>query len=187
MRDLILSLNSALVRSHLKCWDQFWTPHYKRYMNILEAVQQRATKMTAASLLQEKAKRAGTVYPGKEKAQRDPIHVYKHQMGDCNEDIARLISVEPNDGTRGNGKKMKNRKFTLNFTFSLREQWHRLLREVVGSPLLEIFKRNLEMVMGNWLYVSLLEPRVGSDDFQRCFPHSGILWYCEKNSYRLFP
>lgn len=69
--------------------------------------------MTAASLLQENAKRAGTVHPG-EKAQRDPIHVFKHRFGECNKDIVRLISLEPSDGTRGNVKMMKHRKFTLN-------------------------------------------------------------------------
>lgn len=70
--------------------------------------------MIVTSLLQEKAKRDETVHPGEEKAQRDPIHVYKHKMGECNKDIARLISVEPSDGARGNGKKVKHRRFTLN-------------------------------------------------------------------------
>lgn len=154
MRELILSLHSALVRSYLECWDQFQAPQFKRHMDILEAVQQRATKTTAASLQQEKAERDGTVHPGEEKAQGDPIHVYKHQIGERNKDIARLFSVEASDGTRGNGKKMKHRKFTLNIRrhfliVRMTEQW--LPRQLVGSPLLEIFKSHLEMVMGNWL------------------------------------
>lgn len=37
------------------------------------------------------------------------IHVYRHQMEECNKDLARLFSVEPNDGTRGHGKKMKHK------------------------------------------------------------------------------
>lgn len=124
--------------------------------NILEAVQQRATKMTEAALLQEKAKRAGTVHPREEKAQRDPIH----QMGERNKYTARLFSADASDGTRGNGKKMKHRLFTLNIRqhfliASMTEQWHRLSTEVVGSPLLELFKRHMEMVMDNWLCVSL--------------------------------
>jgi len=39
------------------------------------------------------------------------------------------------------------------------EHWHRLLREVVESPSLEILKNCLGMVLGNWLQVALPEQR----------------------------
>ena len=35
--------------------------------------------------------------------------------------------------------------------------WHRLPIEAVESPSLEIFKSHLDMVLGNWLLVALLE------------------------------
>ncbi|KAK4828681.1 hypothetical protein QYF61_000500 [Mycteria americana] len=35
----------SLVRPHLECWVQCWTPQYKRDTDILERVQQRATRM----------------------------------------------------------------------------------------------------------------------------------------------
>jgi len=37
------------------------------------------------------------------------------------------------------------------FTGRLTEHWHRLLRKVVDSPCLEIFKSHLDMVLGNQL------------------------------------
>jgi len=35
------------------------------------------------------------------------------------------------------------------------EHWHRLPREAVESPSLEILKSQLDMVLGKWLQVSL--------------------------------
>jgi len=44
MWEVILSLYSALVRLHLKCWVQFWVPQYTRDKDRLEGVQKRVTK-----------------------------------------------------------------------------------------------------------------------------------------------
>jgi len=63
------------------------------------------------------------------------------------------------------------------------KRWHRLPREVVESPSLEILKSCLDMVLGNWLnkQVTLLEQGVGPGDLQRSLTTSTIIQFCENS------
>lgn len=78
------------------------------------------------------------------------INIYKYLIAGCKEDRSRLFSAVHNDGTRGNGDKLKARKCFLsirkeNHTLTVRvaEHWNTLLREVMESQSLEIVKIQL--------------------------------------------
>ena len=125
LREVILSLYSALVRLHLKYRVQIWSSQCRRNMGLLEHIQRRFVKMIHGMeelSHEDRLRELGLFSLERRRLRDDLIAAFQYLKESCRKEGDRLFGRVCDDRSRRN--------------------------DMVGAPSLETFKTGLDSVLG---------------------------------------
>ena len=150
-KEVFLPLYTTLVRSRLEYGQAIWSPHLKKHIRKIEAVQRRATKKVPSLKklsYPERLKALNLPTLSYRRLRGDMIEVYKisHEIYDPTTSIQlpfRQTNRRGHDRTIFQIRALGDiRKFS--FKFRVAKPWNDLPQEVVSAPSLNAFKRRLD-------------------------------------------
>ena len=155
--EAFLSMYKALVRSHLEYAVQVWNPYKKEYIEKLERVQLRVSKLQSdiKSLpYRERLIRLGLPTLKYRRIRGDIIELYKIIKEHYDSDTVVKITYAPYASTRGNNFKL----FSQHSTYELRKHcfinrvtnvWNSIPNYAINAPSLNVFKNRLDNFWSN--------------------------------------
>ena len=152
--DTFVKIFVAFVRPHLEYGQVIWSPHLRKYINMIEKVQIRATKLINGFQnlsYEERLKKLNLPTLAYRRLRGDMIETYKH-FNSYDPSILptsftprdrpsrshgyQLQPIIPKDGERGVQKN--------SFYCRIADTWNNLPRDVVAAPTMDAFKNRLD-------------------------------------------
>ena len=150
-REIFMNLYPALVRPLLEYCVQVWSPYKRKYINLIEGVQRRATKLVPELRnlpYEERLRKLGLTTLEDRRVRGDMIETYKLLTGkeDVNPDIFFKISVERGDQELVRGLKIYKKRWNGNrrrYFYSQRvgDWWNKLRKVEIRADTITKFKR----------------------------------------------
>ena len=150
-KSLIVPLSKAIVRPHLEYCIQAWSPYLGKYIDMLEKIQKRATKLIPGLRdlsYEERLKECG-LKTLETRRLRDQIEVFKILNGYENIDSNIVFEIKESKITRGHNYTLVKKQSRLDvrkFSFSQRtiNVWNKLSTDCVHASSVNMFKNKID-------------------------------------------
>ena len=156
-KEVVIQLFNSYVRPYLEYCVQAWRPYHKHNINILEAVQRRATKLVPGLKhlsYSDRLKNLNMFSVERRFIRGDMIEIYKMLKGQVSLNFNEFFTLADDSRCRGHSYKIKKNYCRLDvrknfFSQRVVKLWNDLPQEVLDSSSLNVFKGRLDGYMNS--------------------------------------